>query len=331
MLECGRRFADDELPRSTWDLRRYFYAPRLGMRGIFRLTTFQGRRDRLGRGRRRRLARLREHALPRAAALLRGRRSGRARRLGGRAGAALRRGRADARRGDLRRGRPRRRLLREYGARSGVEDTYAKTRVGVFLGEPGKTVPDPFFGGAGPDRTGCMRCGRCMVGCPHGAKNTLVKNYLWLAERAGARSCPSAGRRHQAARRGGRLGLRGHHERPGAWLRRDRRTLQRARRGRSPRARSAPTGCCRAASSTARCRALGPARRARAHQLGGDPRRHAAEGAPDLIKAGSRSPARSTPTPTPTSRPSPTATPATLDEPALHAAGRRRHARSRGR
>ena len=60
-----------------------------------------------------------------------------------------------------------------------------KTPVGVFLGEPGKTVPDPYFGGEGPERTGCMQCGRCMVGCPHGAKNTLVKNYLWFAERRG--------------------------------------------------------------------------------------------------------------------------------------------------
>ena len=81
-------------------------------------------------------------------------------------------------------------LLRELGEELGVGDTYKKTPVGVFFGEPGETVPDPFFGGAGPDRTGCKLCGRCMVGCPHGAKNTLVKNYLYLAERAGARVLP---------------------------------------------------------------------------------------------------------------------------------------------
>ena len=75
-------------------------------------------------------------------------------------------------------------LLREFGDQIGVGDTYRKTPIGVFLGEPGKTVPDPYFGGEGPERTGCMQCGRCMVGCPHGAKNTLVKNYLWLAETA---------------------------------------------------------------------------------------------------------------------------------------------------
>jgi cholesterol oxidase len=82
-------------------------------------------------------------------------------------------------------------LLKELGEELGVGDTYRKTPVGIFFGEqPGATVSDPFFGGEGPDRTGCMQCGRCMVGCPHGAKNTLVKNYLWLAERRGATITP---------------------------------------------------------------------------------------------------------------------------------------------
>ncbi len=81
-------------------------------------------------------------------------------------------------------------LLREFGREIGADRTYAKTRVGVYLGTPGETVEDPFFGGEGPARTGCTACGRCMVGCPVGAKNTLVKNYLHLAERAGAVVCP---------------------------------------------------------------------------------------------------------------------------------------------
>ncbi len=76
-------------------------------------------------------------------------------------------------------------LLRELGEEMGVADTYRKTPVGVYLDNPGKTVADPYFEGEGPERTGCMQCGRCMVGCPHGAKNTLVKNYLWLAEHRG--------------------------------------------------------------------------------------------------------------------------------------------------
>jgi cholesterol oxidase len=79
------------------------------------------------------------------------------------------------------------RLADQFGA----GDTFRLTPVGVFFGrdgrkEPGVRVPDPFFGGAGPERTGCIECGECMTGCRHGAKNTLTMNYLALAERAGA-------------------------------------------------------------------------------------------------------------------------------------------------
>ncbi|WP_024441814.1 GMC oxidoreductase [Mycobacterium sp. UM_WGJ] len=73
----------------------------------------------------------------------------------------------------------------------GVEDTYHPTNVGVFFGdEPGTTVPDPFFGGAGPERSGCIGCAQCFTGCPHNAKNTTETNYLYLAERAGAQIHP---------------------------------------------------------------------------------------------------------------------------------------------
>jgi cholesterol oxidase len=77
----------------------------------------------------------------------------------------------------------------------GKADTYHATPVGVFFGrdgglEPGTTVADPYFGGAGPDRTGCIQCGECMTGCRHGAKNTLVTNYLYLAEKNGAEIHP---------------------------------------------------------------------------------------------------------------------------------------------
>ncbi len=69
----------------------------------------------------------------------------------------------------------------------GVGDTFKMTPVGVYFGEsPGVTSPDPYFGGVGPERTGCIECGECMTGCRHNAKNTLVKNYLGLAEGAGA-------------------------------------------------------------------------------------------------------------------------------------------------
>ncbi len=190
VLECGKRFADSDFPKSTWDSRRYFWAPRLGMKGIFRLSTFKD------------------------VAVVSGCGVG-----GGSLGyantlyvppsqffqdpqwadledweATLAPHYATAQRmlGVVVHDRddPADQLLRELGEELGVGDTYRKTPVGVYLDNPGKTVPDPFFEGAGPERTGCMQCGRCMVGCPHGAKNTLVKNYLWLAEHAGVEVIP---------------------------------------------------------------------------------------------------------------------------------------------
>ena len=190
LLECGKRFEDKDFPRSTWDIRRYFWAPRIGLRGIFRLTPFKDVTVASGCG-------VGGGSLGYANTLyvpptdffkdpqwrdLEDWESALAphyeeaqRMLG-----AVVHDNDD----------PADQLLREFGEELGVGDTYRKTPIGVFLGEPGKTVPDPFFGGEGPDRTGCTQCGRCMVGCPHGAKNTLVKNYLWLAERRGVEIKP---------------------------------------------------------------------------------------------------------------------------------------------
>lgn len=72
----------------------------------------------------------------------------------------------------------------------GIADTFHPTPVGVFFGEPARTVPDPYFGGMGPERAGCVFCGRCLNGCAHNAKNTLERNYLYLAEKAGAQVHP---------------------------------------------------------------------------------------------------------------------------------------------
>lgn len=80
--------------------------------------------------------------------------------------------------------------IREMGRHFGTEDTVTHAPSGVFFGEPGKTVPDPYFGGTGPERTGCTRCGACMVGCRIGAVNSLTKNYLWFAERNGVHILP---------------------------------------------------------------------------------------------------------------------------------------------
>jgi cholesterol oxidase len=226
VLECGRRFADDELPSSTWDLRRYFWLPRLGMRGIFRLSIFKDVTvvsgcgvggGSLGYANTLYVPPPRFFADEQWAAL-------------GDWQHALAPHYAEAERmlgvtttpdDD-----PVDQLLRELGEELGVADTYAKTRVGVFFGAPGETVPDPYFGGEGPDRTGCLRCGRCMVGCPFGAKNTLVKNYLWFAEKRGAVVLPDrmVVDVRPLGRGDGSDGYEVTSERPGAWVRKDRRT-----------------------------------------------------------------------------------------------------------
>lgn len=86
--------------------------------------------------------------------------------------------------------------MRDAAAEMGVLETFRKTPVGVLFGqddsaeEQGRTIEDPYFGGAGPTRTTCTECGNCMVGCRVGAKNTLVKNYLALAEGLGTQIVP---------------------------------------------------------------------------------------------------------------------------------------------
>jgi cholesterol oxidase len=230
VLECGRRFADHELPSSTADLKRYFWNPRLGMKGIFRLTTFKDVSVVSGCGvgggslgyantlyvppkkffEDRQWADMNDWESALAPHYAEAQRM-----LG-----VVQNPHDD----------PADQLLRELGEELGVGDTYKKTPVGVFFGEPGKTVSDPFFGGEGPDRTGCRMCGRCMVGCPHGSKNTLVKNYLYFAEKRGARVMPE--RTVVDIRPLGSGSGEGGYEvesiRSGAWLRKDRQ-VQRTR------------------------------------------------------------------------------------------------------
>ena len=190
VLECGRRFADNEFPSSTADLKRYFWNPRLGMKGIFRLTTFKDVSVVSGCGvgggslgyantlyvppkpffEDRQWAGMQDWENVLAPHYAEAQRM-----LG-----VVENPHED----------PADQLLRDLGRELGVDDTYKRTPVGIYFGEPGKTVSDPFFDGEGPDRTGCHLCGRCMVGCQHGAKNTLVKNYLYFAEKRGARVMP---------------------------------------------------------------------------------------------------------------------------------------------
>ena len=225
VIECGRRYEDSDLPRSTWDLRRYFWSPRLGMRGIFRLTYFKDVSIVSGCG-------VGGGSLGYANTLYvppsRFFEDSQWSELGDwETELAPHYDEAQRMLGVVAYDQddPAADLLREFGEELGVGDTYSRTRVGVFLGEPGKTVADPYFGGEGPPRTGCMRCGRCMVGCPHGAKNSLVKNYLWLAERRGAKVMPE--RQVVDVRPlGAADGSDGYlvtTERPGAWFRKRRR------------------------------------------------------------------------------------------------------------
>lgn len=81
-------------------------------------------------------------------------------------------------------------LLKECADEIGKGETFGPAEVAVYFGEPKKRVPDPYFGGKGPEREGCRFCGGCMVGCRYGAKNTLDLNYLYLAEKLGARVMP---------------------------------------------------------------------------------------------------------------------------------------------
>jgi cholesterol oxidase len=225
LIESGRRVTDADMPRSTWDLRRYFWAPRLGMRGIFRLTIFRdvavvsgsglgggslGYANTLYRAPERFYADPQWSGLEDWASALAPHYDTAERMLG------VVTVEADD---------PADQLLREFGREIGAEKTYAKTRVGVYFGTPGETAPDPFFDGEGPARTGCIACGRCMVGCPYNAKNTLPKNYLWLAERAGV-AITSERTVVDIAPLGAPDGSDGYAvttERTGAWLRRDRR------------------------------------------------------------------------------------------------------------
>ncbi len=81
-------------------------------------------------------------------------------------------------------------VMKQVADEMGVGETFHPTPVGVLFGDPGASVADPYFGGVGPDRKACIECGECMTGCRHHAKNTLTKNYLFLAESAGAKVHP---------------------------------------------------------------------------------------------------------------------------------------------
>jgi cholesterol oxidase len=224
VLEAGRRFGPGDLPRTSWRLRRYLWMPRLGLRGIQRLTLLD---DALilsgcgvGGGSLVYANTLYEpldpfYRDPQWAQITDWRAElapwyDQARRMLGVVTVA-----ADT---------PADGVMRTVAERLGVAGSFHHAPVGVFFGAPGVRVPDPYFGGAGPERTGCIQCGECMTGCRHGAKNSLDLTYLHLAEGLGARVLPET---HATAIRplpGG--GYEVETERPGAWIRHRRRTLR---------------------------------------------------------------------------------------------------------
>ena len=195
VLEAGRRFADEDMAKTSWNLRKFLWAPKFGMYGIQRIHLLRNVMILAGAGvgggslnyantlyvpsdpffkdkQWSHITNWREELLPHY---------DQAKRM---LGVVTNPTFTDADR-----------ILKEVADDMGCGDTFVQTPVGVFFGPdgtkaPGQTVPDPYFGGAGPDRTGCLECGSCMTGCRFGAKNTLLKNYLGLAESKGAEVIP---------------------------------------------------------------------------------------------------------------------------------------------
>ena len=189
VLEMGRRWKKEEFPRSNWNLWRHFWRPSLGMYGILQMTmtrdAFFVHGAGVGGGS---LVYANTLLVPPAEAFSDPRWVGQdwqaalaphyttaLRMLGATESQVL--GETD-------------RMLAEVASDMGSGETFKRHTVGVYFGEPGKTAPDPFFDGKGPERTGCTLCGGCMIGCRVGAKNTLDQNYLYLAEQGGAQIIP---------------------------------------------------------------------------------------------------------------------------------------------
>lgn len=190
LLEKGRRHRAGSFPASNWNLRKFFWQPRLGCRGVFKMTflrhvtalsgvgvgggslvyanTLPVPKDPFFR------ASSWSHLADWKAELAGPYRT-------------VQRMLGSTRNPNLTYPDE---IVREVGRELGREEHFEPTDVAVYFGQPGETARDPFFGGEGPDRTGCILCGACMLGCNYGAKNTLDLNYLHLAEKRGLRIEP---------------------------------------------------------------------------------------------------------------------------------------------
>jgi len=226
VLECGRRFASEDLPTSTWDLRNYFWAPQVGLRGILRMTLFKDVAIISGSG-------VGGGSLVYAATLYRAAPAF-SERMSSVCGEPVDLGpfydEAERMLGVVDQPLMTRRdvAMHEVAEEMGFGDRFHRSRIGIFRGEPGKTVADPFFGGEGPDRAGCIDCGGCIVGCRHNAKNSLDQNYLWLAERRGAQVQPErlVTDIRPLGAADGSDGYAIVSRRPGSWLRHDEQILR---------------------------------------------------------------------------------------------------------
>ena len=190
VLEAGARFEDSDLPKSSFDLTKYLFAPEVGCYGIQRIDALRDAMILSGAG-------VGGGSLVYANTLYEPMPAfyrdpqwrditdwqaelapyyDQAKRMLGVVENPLRTPSDD--------------VMEKVASDMGVGDTFHPTPVGVFFGGPSdemaSRVADPYFGGAGPDRHTCRACGECMTGCRHNAKNTLVKNYLYLAEQNGA-------------------------------------------------------------------------------------------------------------------------------------------------
>jgi cholesterol oxidase len=189
VMEMGRRWNADNLPKTSWEMHRWFWRPGIALRGFFNMRFFRHvtimHGCAVGGG-----------SITYACTMLRppekvwdnGSWAGlddwkrqmpqhyeeASRMLGVVTNRIL--GPAD-------------KLLKKVAEQAGVGDTFYRTSVAIFQApegvQGGVTMPDPYFGGEGPERTTCEGCGGCMMGCRHNAKNTLDKNYLYLAEKRG--------------------------------------------------------------------------------------------------------------------------------------------------
>lgn len=217
VIEAGRRFDTDTLPKTSWNLRKFLWAPGLGLRGIQRITPLKDIAILSGAG-------VGGGSLVYANTLYEPLAPFYTDKQWGHITdwkAELAPFYDQAKRmlgvNEVPADTPPDEYMHRLADRMGVSDTYHRTPVGVWFGKAGERVDDPYFGGEGPDRVGCTHCGSCMVGCRVGAKNTLDRNYLYLAEKNGAVVHPDTQVTDLEQRPGG--GWRVSTERPGAWIR----------------------------------------------------------------------------------------------------------------